>query len=32
MKSRRDDEDDGDDVEWEEAAPAGKKICFSYKC
>lgn len=23
MKSKRDDQDDGDDVEWEEAAPAG---------
>ncbi|KAL3512293.1 hypothetical protein ACH5RR_025010 [Cinchona calisaya] len=26
MKSKRDDQDEGDDVEWEEAAPAGNAI------
>lgn len=26
MKSKRDDEDEGDDVEWEEAVPAGKRF------
>ncbi|XP_027126210.1 uncharacterized protein [Coffea arabica] len=31
LKSKRDDQDDGDDVEWEEAAPAGNTTSENFK-